>query len=411
MQLYVSERHEPLSGATWNEGLARRAIEQIAADAEREFTADGLWQIHPSDRSPERPPDSMKPLYHGAAGVIWALHHLAENGAVTLKRDYLPAARELIERNREDLRKYEGLRQYMGRENASYMLGETGLMLLHWKLAPSDELARQLHASIASNLGDPRGLAWGAPGTMLAALFMHQRTGESRWRELFLRHFDALWNEWKFDDELRCHLWTHDLYGVTEKRLGALHGLASAAFPIIRGRHLLPPERSAESSRRIREALRVTALHDADFVNWPNNVGSTTRPAPLPLFVQHCNGAPGIINCVAELPGDSRGDFDSLLLRAGELIWHAGPLVKFPSLCHGAPGSGYAFLKMYARTADGVWLDRARRFAMHAIDQCDRALAKFGQRKYSLWTGDLGLAVYLWDCIRGTARLPTMDVF
>jgi hypothetical protein len=28
-----------------------------------------------------------------------------------------------------------------------------------------------------------------------------------------------------------------------------------------------------------------------------------------------------------------------------------------------------------------------------------------------LWTGDPGLAIYLTDCLRGTARLPSLDVF
>jgi DUF1680 family protein len=100
-----------------------------------------------------------------------------------------------------------------------------------------------------------------------------------------------------------------------------------------------------------------------------------------------------------------------MLQQAGELVWATGPPVKMPSLCHGAAGSGYAFLKLYARTRDDRWLDRARRFAMHAIDQCDRALREYGQRKYSLWTGDLGLAIYLWDCSRATAKFPTLDVF
>jgi hypothetical protein len=80
-------------------------------------------------------------------------------------------------------------------------------------------------------------------------------------------------------------------------------------------------------------------------------------------------------------------------------------------LCHGAAGSGYAFLKLYARTRDDKWLYRARRFAMHAIGQADRWLEKYGQCKYSLWTGDLGLAIYLRDCIDGNGKFPTIDVF
>jgi hypothetical protein len=28
-----------------------------------------------------------------------------------------------------------------------------------------------------------------------------------------------------------------------------------------------------------------------------------------------------------------------------------------------------------------------------------------------LWTGDLGFAIYLWDCLRGKAAFPTLDAF
>ena len=94
-----------------------------------------------------------------------------------------------------------------------------------------------------------------------------------------------------------------------------------------------------------------------------------------------------------------------------ETTWRAGPLAKLPGLCHGAPGAGYAFLKLFARTGDVRWLDRARRFAMHGILQGERALATDGRRKYSLWTGDLGLAMFLWDCVRGAPDFPTLDVF
>jgi lantibiotic modifying enzyme len=56
-----------------------------------------------------------------------------------------------------------------------------------------------------------------------------------------------------------------------------------------------------------------------------------------------------------------------VLLAGGELTWRAGPLVKGAGLCHGTAGNGYAFLKLFARTGDERWLERARRFAMHAI--------------------------------------------
>lgn len=408
--LYEAERHEPLARAAWDESRARTEIERIAADANRDFSIDGLWPIHPADRSPERPPDALKPLYHGAAGVVWALKYLDETGAVALRRDYLPTVAELPERIRDDLQKHPGVRDYVGRDIDSYLLGDTGILMLQWKLNPSEEIARLLHASIEKQVGDVRGLAWGGQGAMLAALFMFERTGEARWSESFRRHLEAIWNQWNFHHELHCHLWTFELYGVTEKRLGAIHGFTGSVYPMLRGLNLLP-ERSDELLSRIHQTLTATSQRDGEFLNWPNNAGASNRAHALPLFVQHCNGAAGVINCISTFPSGTKWNVDAILKGAGELIWRAGPLTKFPSLCHGIPGNGYALLKLFARTGDEQWLERARQFAMHAIDQCEAALTKFGQRKYSLWTGDLGLAVYLWDCIRGGGAFPTLDVF
>ena len=126
------------------------------------------------------------------------------------------------------------------------------------------------------------------------------------------------------------------------------------------------------------------------------------------MLMQFCHGAPGFIICLADLPGPS---LDALLLAAGEATWAAGPLTKGANLCHGTAGNGYALLKLYRRTGDKAWLERARAFAMHAIAQCERDALTYGQMHYSLWTGDLGLAIYLWDCVRAGADFPSLDVF
>ena len=100
-----------------------------------------------------------------------------------------------------------------------------------------------------------------------------------------------------------------------------------------------------------------------------------------------------------------------MLIAAGELTWAAGPLKKGANYCHGTAGNGYALLKLFTRTQDSRWLERARAFAMHAIAQSERDLQNFGRRRYSLWTGDLGLAAFLWSCIQATDAFPTADVF
>ena len=55
--------------------------------------------------------------------------------------------------------------------------------------------------------------------------------------------------------------------------------------------------------------------------------------------------------------------------------------------------------------------ERARAFAMHALAQSRADVAEHGQGRHSLWTGDPGLAIYLWACMHGTADFPTLDVF
>jgi hypothetical protein len=49
--------------------------------------------------------------------------------------------------------------------------------------------------------------------------------------------------------------------------------------------------------------------------------------------------------------------------------------------------------------------------AMTAIAQYREAREQFGRGRYSLWTGDVGLAVYLWDCLTGEPCFPTVDTF
>jgi hypothetical protein len=84
MKLYETERHERLIETEWNEDRARDAIDRIVTDTNRSFSSEHLWPIHPVDRSAERPTDSLKYLYHGAAGVIWALGYLNETGAAAV---------------------------------------------------------------------------------------------------------------------------------------------------------------------------------------------------------------------------------------------------------------------------------------------------------------------------------------
>ena len=61
-------------------------------------------------------------------------------------------------------------------------------------------------------------------------------------------------------------------------------------------------------------------------------------------------------------------------------------------------------MRVFEHTGDERWLERARRFAMHALAQ-----VKQRDGRYSLWTGDVGVALYASDCIEGRSRFPVFE--
>ena len=260
--------------------------------------------------------------------MIWALDELFRRGAAASGPQYLPAVRDLVSRHQADLQANPQLNEYMGRERASYLIGDAGMLMLQWKLEPTPELVERIHALLREKLGDARGLLWGAAGSMVAAVLLHERTGDSRWSSVFAEHFAALWDRWTWADELGCWVWVDELYGVKGTRLGALHGFVANAYAIARGSHLLPAARRDEALARIAQTLQRTALTGSDGANWPHDVGVSTRTEPMPLLVQFCSGGPGVVACMANrLPA-----LDALWLQAGELTWRAGPTTKFPVL-------------------------------------------------------------------------------
>lgn len=397
--LFDPQRHEALTDVRWNADGARAAIAAIVHDTLARFTPGELWPTHPLDHEDNDPPPPFTMLYFGAAGVIWAVDWLARAGVSDARRDFTPMLDELAARNVAQVEPW-------GHGVESLLMGRVGIRLLHYRLAPSPGIADRLAASITANANHPSlELLWGAPGTMHVALAMHERTGDGSWAELFRRDAQSLAASFAYVPEAGCHLWTQNLYGEQRQLIGAGHGFAGNASALIRGRALLSRDEWAQWAERIVQTTRATALRRGAHANWPATYGLPSS-APSRLLVQWCHGAPGMVTCLVDLP-DPR--LDDLLAAAGELVWAAGPLTKGPGLCHGTAGNGYAFLKLFRRTGNPLWLDRARAFAMHAIAQSERHIGQHGMRRYSLWTGDLGLAVYLGNCLVGDDHWPNLD--
>ena len=399
--LFDPERHELLRDTAWNAQAAKATIAAIVADIEDEAGPQARsWPAHPLDDVSEDPPH--KSLYLGAAGVLWALWYLERQGAATLS--IRPA--ELIDGVYREYLLDPDTRQVV----PSYFLGEAGILLVLWLLTQSAAAAGRLHDAISENIPNPANEAlWAAPGTMVGALHMHGWTKDPRWESLFAANVEQLWRTWQPSEYAPCHLWTQDLYGEIVQLLGAGHGFAGNAYPLLRGASLIAPERRAVLYERCLEALRATVTIEGDCANWPPGVGKP-RQGREKWLVQWCHGAPGIVTSLAPFPARLSAEMDDLLVKAGNVTWQAGPLEKGFGLCHGTAGNGYAFLALHERTGDAVWLERARAFAMHAIGQYQTMREAYGQGRYSLWTGDPGLAVYLWHCVTGAGSMPSLDL-
>ena len=400
--LFDPARHEALSGLPWSDAAARDAVAQIVAATLAEYQPDLGWLTHPLD-DPETPDERVCPLYHGAGGVVLALRHLAQRGAAADLPDFTPLVAGLYTRHHPEIFKAR-------HGSASWMLGDVGIDLLHWTMAPDEALLQRLHASIQGNLHNPaREALWGNPGTVLAAIHLAEITGETRWTTLVCQAADALESELEWDETLGAWLWVQDLYGRPgQKLLGAGHGFVGNVFPFLRGSALLPAEQVGRVMDRALQTLQATAQRAEGAANWHPDA----HPDPArqrKMLVQDCHGAPGLICRLAAAPRTP--EWDQLLVEAGDLTWRAGPLVKGASLCHGTSGSALALLKLWRRTGDALWLDRARALALHAAGQVAQHRSQYGQGRHSLWTGDLGAACILQACIDGDDAFPSLDSF
>jgi hypothetical protein len=399
--LFDPDRHEALCENTWNEPWAREAVQSIVRNIEQHRTAEGPWPAHPLDIDGDAPHNGFKSMYLGSAGVLWALWCLQRQGAVTLSMD----RQQGIERAHAAYQSDPDTGQVV----PSYLLGEVGILLARWCMSRSNLVADKLYAAVQSNIPNPTNEAlWAAPGTIVAAWHMWEATQQPRWRELFLDNVEQLWRTWLFDASAQCHLWTQDMYGKVVQYLGAGHGFAGNVYPLLKGASLLDADRRAALYERCVTTLQTMAKIEGDAINWPPGTFKT-RPGAPSMLMQWCHGAPGFVTALADFPPHQSPAMNAMLVGAGHAVWHAGPLTKGYGLCHGTAGNGYAFLKLYQRTGDSMWLDRARAFAVHAMAQRARMRQAHGQERTTLWTGDAGLAMYLWHCIDGTADMPGLD--
>jgi hypothetical protein len=368
-ELFRASEHEPVAGGEWRKERAEEAIAAIVADAEAAFDGE-RWPWHPRDGEEDEDPNDV---YFGGAGVILALHELGSTG-------WEDAALAFADRQRA-----RPLLDEFTVET-SYSFGELGIDLVAYLLTGDAGLADRLHELLLVE-PDPESneVMVGTPGRMLAAEAMLAWTGEHHWDEAWCRMAEQV--EAARDPD---GFWTQRLGGQDARYLGPAHGYAGNMRALAnRGRTPEPGD------------LAPYLLREDGVANWQPHEGAR----PDQIRVQWCHGAPGMVTALGDLL-----DLD-LALAGGELTWRAGPLAKGAGLCHGTAGNAYAFLVLHRRTGDELWLDRAHAFALHAIGQVERERAALGRGRYSLFSGDIGVALFLRHLLDGEHRLPTMGPF
>lgn len=394
--LYRPEDFEPLTDEPWDAARIRAGIREIVDDTDAALRGPRLlWPAEDWDRW--RATSPLKDLYCGAAGVLWALADLRELGHAETSLDLRDLALRVLERHRvrPDLGSWTDVPEP---RESSLLAGETGILLVAFRLASGPDLADTLHTRVRENVDNEADeLMWGAPGTMIAARTMLAWTGEPRWRAAWNESADAVLARRDSDGQ-----WAQRLHGHTTRYLGPVHGLVGNVQALM---PLLDSRRRSALLRRAAAILERAAHVEDGLANWPPEEQERLENTRGEIRLQWCHGAPGII-CAAASYID-----EELVLAGAELIWHAGAHrdAKGAGICHGTAGNGYALLKAFDRTGDERWLERARRFAVHALAQVRRQRATHGRGRYSLFTGDPGVALYLASCLDARAAYPVLD--
>jgi lantibiotic modifying enzyme len=386
--LYRPEDFEPVTEEPWAEERVREAIARIVADADDAYRRQPLWPPPPDSPVASGGPEPS--LYAGAPGVVWALHALAQRGHATSDLDLPAVATEALDAWRGAPVVFPGLADLPGRES-SLLAGRAGVVWVAWRLTGAAELADELYELVCANVDadDIDELMWGTAGTLVAAAQLRDRTGDGRWHEacrdsaaalLARRDNDGLWTQRRFKES---------------RNLGPVHGLVGNVHALLTTLH---GDEAASLRAETNAVLARLAVREEGLCTWPPAAGDELAHRRTgEIRLQWCHGAPGIVATAAPY-------LDEELLRsAAELTWRAGAHRerKGAGICHGTAGNGYALLAAFARTGDELWLDRARRFAVHALAQAERE-----PPVYSLFLGAVGVALFASDCLDAEWRYP-----
>ncbi len=247
------------------------------------------------------------------------------------------------------------------------------MMTARYALTGDESLPSAIASAIGENARNPtREALWGSPGTAIAALLIRECNGDARFDDVLRSTHDELWETWEAPRGDDGSLWVQDLYGQTRRFVGAGHGAPGNLVPFVGALDLLDDGRRAALRERIVTFLDAYAIDDGDACNW----------------CRSANRAPAIACSGATAP---RNDHRA---RAAS----------------GAPArSPRARRSVMERPETASRFYDWRNEPAHAIDHVERWRVAFGMPSASLWTGDMGVALFVDAVLRQDPAIPSMD--
>lgn len=352
-------------------------------------------------------------LYVGATGISFMFYRLSKNPLLSeSKAFYLEKGLEYLQ---------PALEASSG-DKTSFLLGDAGTFALAtviYKEMGKDEYSEYLsmYKSLFGHYLNPKFLKCGGDeffvgraGYLAGALWISRelKTPVLSNSELYKICDMMVDSGREYSKQHRCTPPLMYHYYNTEY-LGAAHGI-SFILQIL----LTVPgyvQYSPVAGRDIKNTINFLLTLQTEDGNWPCCMEEVTLADHK--LVHWCHGAPGMIYLMAKafLIYKEQKYLDSCI-RASEVVWEKGLLMKGPGICHGVAGNGYVFLLLHRLTGDEKYLYRAKRFADFLNTDEFQRDARLPDNPQSLYEGTAGTVCYLSDLlVPDTAEFPFQDVF
>ncbi|CAG9539667.1 unnamed protein product [Cercopithifilaria johnstoni] len=339
--------------------------------------------------------------YTGEAGIAYALLRASSSSFNHSREESMKYGRRILMRHLEAVRKNKSNRE------TCYLLGSLSIYVVYILYEKTSERSKQLidriieigHLIASSDVlgnGDDELLA-GRVGFLAAVITLRQHMDHGVIPDVcvgnVVNKVIASGRSYATSKQFKVPLMYH-YHG--RHYLGAAHGLMGILQMLLCFVEFLDEEAKSDVLKTVDWIVSLQLKNG----NIPAKVEEGGLDRGENELVHWCHGATGAVHLmvVAYLRTCNEKYLKSADA-ALNLIWQKGILMKGPGICHGAAGSGYAFLLFHRLTNEQRYLDCARCIAKAFCSEDFRRRARTPDRPYSLFEGISGTLCFMCDLL------------